>query len=105
MRGETQQRPQRTRPAADHAPERRRSYLLRVWEEPRELPGETPLPRALLRDLETGEERWFGGRSAIGDELAEYLFALGAGARDAEGAPAAAEPAGRDEAERDPSRG
>jgi hypothetical protein len=71
----------RPRAAAAGAPGgRRRSYLLRVWEEPRERAEDAPLARAMVRDLETGEERCFGEPSRMGSELVEYLFSASPGA-------------------------
>ena len=56
---------------------RRRSYLLRVWEEPRELADLPPSRRALLRDLESGDERCFEVDQRLGGELVAYLDATG----------------------------
>jgi hypothetical protein len=69
---------------------RRRSYLLRVWEEPREAADLRPSRRALLRDLESGEERCFEVDQRIGGELVAYLDATGFAAAPDLGDPPAA---------------
>lgn len=52
------------------AEERRsRSFLVRVWLEPRELQDAAPLLRGSLRDLQSGDESYFTDPGEMGERL------------------------------------
>lgn len=74
MSGTTRRRAMTSRtlrsPHLDHAARRRaRSYLVRLWVEPRELDGEEERVLGYVRDLRTGEETYL----CSPDELAAVL--------------------------------
>lgn len=48
---------------------RSRSFLVRVWLEPRELDGAAPLLRGSLRDLQSGDETYFTEPGEMGERL------------------------------------
>jgi len=45
------------------------SFLLRIWEEGREIEGEAPKMRVFMRNLKTGEEHYLGDLDQLGDEV------------------------------------
>lgn len=49
------------------------SFLLRVWLEPRDLPGEPSPVRGYLRNLQTQEEHYFTDPEMIGDYVLRFL--------------------------------
>ncbi len=51
------------------------SYLVRFWLEPREKEGESSPFRGYARDLETGEERYFGDPRRFAEHVLRRLRA------------------------------
>lgn len=51
------------------------SYLVRFWLEPRERAGESSPFRGYARDLETGEERYFGDPRRFAEHVLRRLRA------------------------------
>jgi hypothetical protein len=45
------------------------SFLLRIWQEGREIEGETPKMRVFMRNLKTGEEHYMGDLDQLGEEV------------------------------------
>lgn len=45
------------------------SFLLRIWEESREIEGEAPKRRVFLRNLKTGEEHYLGDVDQLGEAV------------------------------------
>lgn len=45
------------------------SFLLRIWEEGREIEGESPKMRVFMRNLKTGEEHYLGALDQLGEEV------------------------------------
>lgn len=56
------------------------SWLVRCWEEPRELAQAEPVLRCFVRDLRTGEERYLTDPREIGELVLRQLRAA-SGAR------------------------
>jgi hypothetical protein len=54
------------------------SFLLRIWEESREIEGEAPKRRVFLRNLKTGEEHYLGDLDQLGDAVLRQFEQLGA---------------------------
>lgn len=74
---EAMSRPERNEPASRRRPPARGrrtvSYLVRFWEEPREEAGEAALYRGYARNLETGEESYFGDPRRLGEHILRRL--------------------------------
>ncbi|HKI01253.1 MAG TPA: hypothetical protein VKK31_04685 [Thermoanaerobaculia bacterium] len=51
------------------------SWLVRCWEEPREVAQGEPVPRCFIRDLRTGEERYLSDPREIGELMLRQLRA------------------------------
>lgn len=51
------------------------SYLVRFWLEPREKAGESSPLRGYARDLQTGEERYFGDPQRFAEHVLRHLYA------------------------------
>jgi hypothetical protein len=49
------------------------SFLVRVWYEAREGPGQEPSFRAYIRNLRTGEERFVHDPRTVGEQIAAQL--------------------------------
>jgi hypothetical protein len=49
------------------------SWLVRCWEEPREVAQGAPVLRCLVRDLRTGEERYLSDPREIGELMLRQL--------------------------------
>ncbi len=52
------------------------SWLVRCWEEPRELAHAEPVLRCFVRDLRTGEERYLKDPREIGELVLRQLRAV-----------------------------
>lgn len=57
------------------------SWLVRCWEEPRELAHAEPVLRCFVRDLRTGEERYLTDPREIGELVLRQLRAAHNAAR------------------------
>lgn len=51
------------------------SYLVRCWQEPREMAGEAAPFRGYVRDLRTSEERYFGDPKQLAEHILRRLEA------------------------------
>ena len=51
------------------------SWLVRCWEESREVAQGEPVPRCFVRDLRTGEERYLNDPREIGELMLRQLRA------------------------------
>jgi hypothetical protein len=56
------------------------SWLVRCWEEPRELAQAEPVLRCFVRDLRTGEERYLTDPREIGELVLRQLRSMSGGA-------------------------
>ena len=54
------------------------SFLIRIWEENREINGETPKMRVFLRNLKTGDEHYLGDLDQLGEAVLRQYQQLGA---------------------------
>ena len=61
------------------------SWLVRCWEEPREVPHAEPVLRCFVRDLRTGEEKYLTDPREIGDLVLRQLRTACSSTRDEEG--------------------
>lgn len=57
------------------------SWLVRCWEEPREVAQGEPVARCFIRDLRTGEERYLNDPREIGELVLRQLRAARKDAR------------------------
>ena len=62
-------REQPARPARQQGPLQSGSFLLRIWQEGREIDGEAPKMRVFMRNLKTGEEHYLGDLDQLGEEV------------------------------------
>lgn len=54
-------------------PRRSRSFLVRLWNEPRESEGESAEVRAYLRDLQTGDEHYLAAPGSLAELLERFV--------------------------------
>jgi hypothetical protein len=54
------------------------SFLIRIWEENREIVGETPKMRVFLRNLKTGDEHYLCDLGQLGEAVLRQYQQLGA---------------------------
>ncbi|HJX29857.1 MAG TPA: hypothetical protein VJ885_18295 [Thermoanaerobaculia bacterium] len=72
---ESSQEPKAARTADAH---QSGSFLIRIWEENREIEGEAPKMRVFMRNLKTGEEHYLGDLDQLGDAVLRQFQQLGA---------------------------
>ena len=60
---------QPAKPARSSEASQSGSFLLRIWEEGREIDGEAPKMRVFMRNLKTGEEHYLGDLDQLGEEV------------------------------------
>ena len=53
-------------------------FIIRIWREPREIPGATPLIRGVISHLNSGNEKYLKGLDQILKFVRPYQEALGA---------------------------
>ena len=63
---ESSQEPRGARSAEGH---QSGSFLIRIWEENREIDGEPPKMRVFLRNLKTGDEHYLGDLDQLGEAV------------------------------------
>lgn len=54
------------------------SFLIRIWEESREIEGEPAKMRVFMRNLKTGEEHYLGDLDQLGDAVLRQFQQIGA---------------------------
>ena len=54
------------------------SFLIRIWEENREIDGEAPKMRVFMRNLKTGDEHYMGDLDQLGEAVLRQYQQLGA---------------------------
>ena len=54
------------------------SFLIRIWEENREIDGEPPKMRVFMRNLKTGDEHYMGDLDHLGEAVLRQYQQLGA---------------------------
>lgn len=72
---ESSQEPRGTRSTEGH---QSGSFLIRIWEENREIAGEAPKMRVFMRNLKTGDEHYLGDIGNLGEAVLRQYQQLGA---------------------------
>lgn len=72
---ESSQEPKAARSAEGH---QSGSFLIRIWEENREIDGESPTMRVFMRNLKTGDEHYLGDLDQLGEAVLRQYQQLGA---------------------------
>jgi hypothetical protein len=63
----------------ESSPEHTHAFIVRIWIEPREIEGETPLWRGVIEHVGSGERRYIKHLKELEEFIAIYLKKMGVG--------------------------